>query len=91
MATRYFLTVDWCGKGNRGIFCDQDGQAFSKDEEPHTPDEMWKILGMFEMVLAPESTALTEKEVAEHQWWFPLKEYSSVYGYATKEAVHVTA
>ena len=83
MTSRYFLTVDWCGKGNRGIFCNQDGQAFSKDEEAHSEDEMCDILGPFWMVLSPESRLLSEGEVAEHQNWFPLEEYSGVYGFAT--------
>jgi len=25
MTTRYFLTVDWCKQGKRGVFCDTAG------------------------------------------------------------------
>ena len=81
---RYFLTVDWCNEGSRGIFCDQTGQAFSKDDEPHTEDEMWKILGPFDLVLSPKSVELSEDEVAEYQWWTPLEEYNGAYGIARK-------
>ena len=80
----YFLTVDWCNKGDRGIFCDQKGNPFIKENEPHTEDEMWKILGPFDLILSPESTELTEDDVAEYQWWSPFAEYSGEYGIARK-------
>ena len=41
---RWFLTVDWCNQGKRGIFCNlANGNAFSKDDAPHTEDEVWEI------------------------------------------------
>ena len=78
---RYFLTVDWCNKGRRGIFCSLDGRPFSK-ETKHTDDEMGEILGLFDMVLAPKSILMTEEEVAKHREFYPLGEYSNQYGYA---------
>ncbi len=79
--TRYFLTVDWCEKGNRGIFCSKKGQAFSKDK-PHTEDDFWEILDAFSMVLAPQSQALTKEQLKEYSRWIPLNEFSGEYGVA---------
>ena len=86
MVKRYFLTVEWCRNGNRGIFCDRGGNCFSKDE-PHTLDEMREILGPFWLVLGPESMAFSEQEVFEHSRWFPLMEYKGVFGFAMCEEV----
>ena len=83
---RYFLTVDWCKQGNRGIFCTDRGDPFPKDAGPHTEKEMYDILGPFFMVLAPQSELLTVTEAAEYRWWTPLEEYSNVYGIAAKMA-----
>ena len=81
---KYFLTVDWCNKGNRGIFCKSDGNAFWKENEPHTEDEMFEVLGIFDLVLAPESVLISEDELKQYNKWLPLEEYSGVYGYAFK-------
>ena len=81
MESRYFLTVDWCKKGKRGIFCDSEGKPFSLDQQ-HTQEEMDGILGPFWMVLDPQSVLFTEAEVAAHNRWYPLEEYSNVFGYA---------
>jgi len=78
---RYFLTVDWCGKGNRGIFCNANGNSFSKETQ-HTKDEMWEILGAFSMILNPKSELFSEDEVAKHNQFYPLAEYSNQYGVA---------
>jgi len=85
MATeaRYFLTVDWCSKGNRGVFCDGEGNCFSKPEA-HTKDEIWEILGPFDLVLSPQSELLTEEELRQYHRWVPLAEYSNQYGIALK-------
>jgi len=80
---RWFLTVDWCSKGNRGIFCDKNGSCFSKEIQ-HTEDEMWNILGAFEMILAPQSIELSEDELKEYHTWHPLAEYSDQYGVCLK-------
>jgi len=85
MAETYFLTVKWCGKGGRGIFCDTGGKSPWKDGEPHTPEEMWDILGPFFLILSPESRAFTEEEVAEFTYYRPLAEYKAEYGIALKE------
>ena len=80
---RWFLTVDWCGKGHRGVFCDRNGNAFGKDSQ-HTEDEMGEILGPFDLVLAPQSLELTDEEAAQYTCWRPLAEYTHQYGVAHK-------
>lgn len=86
---KYFLTVDWCSKGCRGVFCSNSGQAFWKSEEagPHAPDEMFEILGPFDLVLSPESILISEEELKEYNQYYPLAEYSNMYGYAAKKIV----
>ena len=79
--TKYFLTVDWCNKGRRGIFCSRHGNAFWKETE-HTADEMGEILGLFDLVLSPKSIAMTEEEVSKHTRFYPLEEYNGAFGYA---------
>ena len=83
MEKRWFLTVDWCSKGNRGVFCSADGKSFCK-ETKHTTDEMWAILDAFYMVLAPESIELSLDELKEYNLFTPLAEYSHQYGVAIK-------
>jgi len=85
MTETYFLTVKWCGKGPRGIFCSRGGTGFRKDSESHTAEEMWDILGPFFMILSPKSQVFTEEEVAEFTYYRPLGEYSGEYGIALKE------
>lgn len=85
MESRYFLTVDWCDKGRRGVFCTSTGQAFPKDGEPHTKDEIFDILDIFELVLSPKSELLTIEELKEYNQYYPLEEYSGQYGYAAKK------
>ena len=80
---RYFLTVDWCSKGNRGIFCNKNGNSFSKETE-HTEDEMWEILDAFSMILNPKSEPFTEAEIKLHKRFVPLAEYSNQYGVALR-------
>lgn len=78
---KYFLTVDWCNKGNRGVFCDRDGNCFSKDTE-HTEDEMWDILDCFSIILNPESLLFSEEDIKCYTRWYPLAEYSNRFGVA---------
>jgi hypothetical protein len=80
---RWFLSVDWCNKGNRGIFCSLDGKSFNQKTK-HTTDEMWGILDAFYMVLSPESIELSLEELKEYHLFTPLAEYSSQYGVARK-------
>lgn len=87
MTKRYFLTVDWCEKGNRGIFCDAEGHCFAKDVEPHTALEIQEILGPFWLILAPLSQLFTSQQTSRLSQWIPLPEYSSVFGIAL-EAIH---
>lgn len=83
---RWFLTVDWCSKGNRGIFCNTEGGSFGKDTQ-HTEDEMWEILGAFAMILNPQSIELDEARLKEYHRFIPLAEYSNQYGVACKVEV----
>lgn len=78
---RYFLTVDWCNNGNRGIFCDKNGNAFPKDE-PHNEDDLWRILDCFQFVLSPQSVEMSEEELKKYTRWYPLGEFSNQYGVA---------
>lgn len=80
----YFLTVDWCNKGARGVFCGKDGSSFRK-ERPHTEIEMLTILGPFWIILKPKSELFTYKELEEYTRWRSLDEYSGQYGIALKE------
>ena len=84
--TTYFLTVDWCKKGPRGIFCSTIGACFRKEGSPHTEAQMIDILGPFWIILAPKSEPFTEEEVAKHTCFRPLAEYTNQYGIACREA-----
>lgn len=81
---RWFLTVDWCRKGKRGIFTNINGNAFSKETQ-HTEDEMWDILDAFAMILNPQSLELNEGELKEYHRFYPLAEYSNQYGVVRKD------
>jgi len=85
MAEAYFLTVNWCNKSGRGIFCNQGGGCFRKDSEPHSELEMQEILDAFWIILHPQSLLFTEEEAAEFTYYRPLGEYSGQYGIALKE------
>ncbi len=82
---RWFLTVDWCNKGNRGIFCSKNGNAFPKDS-PHTENDFWDTLDCFGVILNPESTELSEDELKQYSRFVPLSEFSNQYGVALKKA-----
>ena len=82
MDEAYFLTVAWCTKGQRGIFCNTEGHCFRKDNEPHTMLEMIEILGPFWILLTPESAAFNAQQVSEYSQWMPLAEYSNQFGIA---------
>ena len=76
---KYFLTVEWCKNGKRGIFAGIDGLGFNKDTE-HTWDEMTEILGPFFMILDPKSEPFTEEQIKEFNLFIPLAEYKGQYG-----------
>ena len=80
---RWFLTVDWCDKGKRGIFANKNGNSFSQERQ-HTEDEMWKILAAFAMILNPQSLELSEEELKDYHKFYPLAEYSNQYGIVCK-------
>ena len=81
---RWFLTVDWCNKEKRGIFASINGNSFSSDTQ-HTEDEMGEILGVFDMILNPQSIELNEGELREYHRFYPLAEYSNQYGIVRKD------
>ena len=81
---RWFLTVDRCGEGRRGVFCNTRGTGYSSEIQ-HTRDEMGEILGVFELILNPQSVLLTEDELAEYNRWLPLDEYSQAFGVAYRK------
>ena len=83
----YFITVEHCSNGKRGIICDGNGVGFRKTmkDGPHTGFEMCKILGLFWIILEPKSELFSESEAKEYCWWVPLAEYSHVLGIALKE------
>jgi hypothetical protein len=81
---RWFLTVDWCNKGRRGIFARRDGNSFGKDTQ-HSMDEMDEILGAFALFLDPKSIELDEVGLAKYHLWYPLAEYSDEYGIVLKD------
>lgn len=84
MEQAYFLTVDWCSKGKRGIFCHKTGSAFRKDKSPHTEEEMGEILGAFYLILAPESRLYSEGELSDFTYFIPLEEYTNEFGVALR-------
>ena len=81
---RWFLTVDWCNKGKRGIFANKNGNSFSKETQ-HTEEEMWNILDAFAIILSPQSIELSEDELKEYRKFYPLAEYTNEYGIVRKE------
>jgi len=83
MESQYFLTVERCQNGHRGIFCDKKGGAFISQTQ-HTDLEMDEILGIFSIVLNPKSEAFTEDELKGFSRFVPLGEYSMKYGIALK-------
>lgn len=81
---RWFLTVDSCNKGHRGIFCNKNGNSFNKENQ-HTEDEMWEILGAFALILNPKSIELSEDELKAYHLFYPLAEYKDEYGIVCKD------
>lgn len=86
MENRYFITLEPTRYG-RGIFTNREGIGFSRSEEkgPHSEAEMYEILGLFYLVLAPRSELLSEEEVKQYRWFQSLPEYSYQYGVVLKE------
>jgi len=80
----YFITVDWCNKGKRGIFSNRAGTGYWQ-EQPHTYEEMYEILGHFAIILNPKSEPFTEEELKETRKWIPLAEYKDQFGIAVLE------
>ena len=79
---RWFLTVDWCNKNQRGVFCNSVGTGYSS-ETKHRWEEIQDILGPFWLILAPLSVQLTAEELSAYKFWRPLAEYSGEFGIAS--------
>ena len=77
----YFLTVVR-DVDARGVFCRKNGASFRKNDKPHTEVEMQDILGLFWIILAPESRPLAFEELSKFTYWRPLAEYSGEFGIA---------
>ena len=80
----WVLTVDWCNKGRRGVFCSRDGDISMKRTQ-HTRDEMDKYLGPFCLVLDPQSIQMTVGEIKKHNQYIALGEYSHMWGIGLKD------
>ncbi len=52
----------------------------------NTEEEMYDILGIFSIVLTPESLPLTEEELSKFTYFRPLAEYTNEYGIALEES-----
>ena len=87
---RYFITVERCNDGKRGIFCDRQGIGFPQDTQ-HTTEEMNKLLGLFFLILNPKSEPFTENEIKKFSRWIPLAEYKNNYGVAIKPDLGIVA
>lgn len=83
----WFLTVDWCNQGKRGVFCKSNGVGFWRNHKPATDAEVIAILGPFALILSPEWRPFTMNEVQKYCHWRPLAEFNNVYGYAVAEAL----
>lgn len=83
MEERYFITVDWCNKEIRGIFCNRKGETFSK-EIPHSQEEIDEHLDVFSIILNGKSEKFTKEEAKQFNRWRPLAEYKNQYGIALK-------
>jgi hypothetical protein len=77
----YFITVEWCNNGVRGIFCSKTGTGYWKSCE-HTEEEMNEVLMPFGIILSPKSEPFTQAQLAKMTKWIPLAEYSHQYGIA---------
>ena len=77
----WFLTVDWCKQGERGLFTDSNGKGFW-ESRPHTEEEMRNILFPFAMILAPQSLPFAKEDFVGVSDWHSLGEYCDNYGYA---------
>ena len=80
--TRYFITVEWCDNGFRGVFCSKDGTAAAKDGEPYTTEELDNVLGPFSLILSPRSEEMSEADLERYTRFVPLAEYSYEWGIA---------
>lgn len=78
---KWFLTVDWCKQGKRGLFTDPRGKGYWLPE-PYTEAEMHDILGVFWMILSPMCLPFTEEEMKSVSEWYSLDEYNDQFGYA---------
>lgn len=83
---KHFLMITF--RGHQGIFCEASGgkgNPFSKDDEPHTNEEMWEILRGYTFIFNAESVYLTKEEVAEYTSFVSLAEFGGRYGAVLKE------
>ncbi len=77
----WFLTVDWCRQGKRGLFTDSQGKGYWLTR-PHTEDEMFALLGVFDLILSPTSLPFTIENLRVIDLWESLSEYKHHFGIA---------
>ena len=77
----WFLTVDWCKQGKRGLFISSRGKGIWEEHE-QKQEEIFDAMDMFYLILAPESLPFVESEIVGLTGeWFPLEEYRNHWGY----------
>ena len=78
---KYFLTVQRCSRGPRGILCDNHAAGYWKESQ-HTFEEMVELLGAFTIIFDPKSELFTEKDLKKTRTWHPLAEFKHQLGIA---------
>jgi len=84
---KYYITVERCNDGERGILCDSEGKGYCKSTQ-HTDEEMNKMLGHFWMVLDPKSECFTKEDFMKIKRWKSLGEYNHQLGIGLSEFKH---
>ena len=80
----WYLTVERCNSGKRGVFAQSDGTVIS-DETQHTQEQMQNFLGGFGIILNPQSIEITDDELREYKNFYPLAEFNEHYGIVLKD------
>ena len=80
----WYLTVERCNSGKRGVFAQSDGTVIS-DETQHTQEKMMEFLCGFGIILNPKSIELTDEEIKEYNTFYPLPEFNEHYGIVLKD------
>jgi len=79
----WYLTVERCNSGKRGIFASYQWVVYSDDTQ-HTNEQMQNFLGEFALILNPKSIEFTDEQLKEYNTFYPLAEYNQHYGIVCK-------